>query len=126
MAETGSVSEFRAALAGTGQEFLYTGEPAADCATIRFTGMFQNAEVLWDATVMTLTRYNTQQAEAHLPASSFQFIEIDPRGGTTRKITIVLDLESIDRPALLKTIIMVRKYKRLHTGRHEFGANVQE
>jgi hypothetical protein len=126
MAENAVISEFLAILADNGQEFLYTGEPAADCAKIRFAGMFQGAEVLWDATVMTLARYNALQAESRLPASRYRFIDIDPRGDTTRKIMIVLDLEKIDRPALLKTIIMVRKYKRLHTGRHEFGATAQE
>jgi hypothetical protein len=38
-----------------------------------------------------------------------------------RSITIGLNVTAIDPPVLLKTTIMIRKYKRLHAGRHEFG-----
>ena len=37
------------------------------------------------------------------------------------KIRIGLQLERIDPQVILKTIIMVRKYRRLRTGRHEFS-----
>ena len=38
-----------------------------------------------------------------------------------RSITIGLNVAAIDPPVLLKTTIMIRKYKRLRVGRHEFG-----
>jgi len=34
---------------------------------------------------------------------------------------VVLDIPRIDEPAILRTIIMIRNYKRLYPGRHEFG-----
>jgi hypothetical protein len=127
MPEAVTTDEFRAALVRSGQDFIYTGEPAEDRAGIRFLGTFEGAEVIWDATVMTLARYNTQQAMENKPAAQRQFIDIARTGNTLRRIVIGLELENIDTPALLKTIIMIRKYKRLHTGRHEFeGAGGQE
>jgi hypothetical protein len=121
MADAFSIEQFRAELARTGQHFLYSGEPEDDCASIRFTGTFLGEEVVWDATIMTLARYNAQQARDQKPAAQGQFIEIAPSGDHLRRIVIGLDLEEIDFPALLKTMIMVRKYKRLHTGRHDFS-----
>jgi hypothetical protein len=121
MAEGFSIEQFRANLARTGQDFLYSGEPKDDCARIRFTGTFLGREVVWDAAIMTLARYNVQQARDDRPPAQGQFIEIAPTGDHLRRIVICLDLEEIDYPTLLKTMIMVRKYKRLHIGRHDFG-----
>ena len=36
-------------------------------------------------------------------------------------IRIGLGVQRIDRPTVIKAIIMVRNYKRLRVGRHEFG-----
>ncbi len=121
MPEPKTTSEFRAALACSGQDFIFSGEPAEDCAGIRFIGTFEGAEVIWDATVMTLARYNAQQAKEHKPAVQRQFIDIARTGKPLRRVVIGLELEKIDIPALFKTMIMIRKYKRLHSGRHEFG-----
>ena len=120
MNEPGTLEEFRAVLARSGEDFIYTGEPSDDCTGIRFLGTFQGAEVIWDATIMTLPRYNARQAQANKPATQRQFIDIARTGDTMRRIVIGLGLQKLDRPALLKTMIMVRKYKRLHIGRHEF------
>ena len=121
MADAFSIGDFRSLLAGSGQDFICTGEPADDCTGIRFIGTFQGVELVWDATVMTLACYNAGQARNNRPAARRQFIDIAPTGNSLRRIDIGLALERIDTPALLKTIIMVRKYQRLHTGRHEFG-----
>ncbi len=122
MHEPVTIAEFRSALAHSGQDFIYSNTPSNDCARIRFLGTFKSAEVIWDATVMTLTCYNARQAQENKPAVQRQFIDIARTGDIRRRIVIGLGLKNIDMPALMKTIIMVRQYKRLHTGRHEFGA----
>jgi len=114
------------ALAASGQDFIYTGEPADDCTGIRFLGTFQGVELVWDATIMTLAFYNECQARNYRPQTRRQFIDVAQSGNILRRIDIGLDLKRIDNPVLLKTIIMTRKYKRLHTGRHEFGATGEQ
>jgi len=126
MNESISIEAFRKALADSGQDFVYTGEPANGCTSIRFLGTFEGAAVVWDATIMTLAFYNARQALNNSPATLRQFIDIAPAGNILRSIEIGLELDRIDTPALLKTIIMIRKYRRLHTGRHEFGGAGQQ
>lgn len=121
MDDSRQIEKFRAELAREGRNYIYTNKPADDRAEIRFLGMFEGSELIWNANVMTLNYYNSHRAQAHLPVTTRQFIEVAETGNTARRITIGLDLTRIDPPALLKTIIMVRKYKRLRTGRHEFG-----
>ncbi len=121
MNEPITIEAFRTALACSGVDFIYAGEPADDHASIRFIGTFQGVELIWDATIMTLDCYNARQALENEPAEQRQFIDIAESGNTLRPILIGLQLARIDIPALLKSIIMVRKYKRLHTGRHTFG-----
>lgn len=80
-------------------------------ARLRFIGRFAGQAVVWDAEVEALGK--TRQAE--------QFIEISAPSEQGLKIHIGLGVACIDRPTLLKTIIMVRNYKRLSVGRHAFG-----
>jgi hypothetical protein len=121
MAEIISVEGFRRALSASGQDFICTREPSDGCAGIRFLGEFQGLELVWDATIMTLAFYNRRRGHDGRPAVHRQFIDIAPSGTPLRRIDIGLELEKIDTTTLLKTIIMVRKYKRLRAGRHEFG-----
>lgn len=81
-------------------------------ACIGFLGPFLNATVLWNATLVALPRDPEVK----------QYIDVSP---TTREdiynICIGLKVAGIDEPTVLKAITMVRHYKRLGIGRHEFG-----
>ena len=112
---------FRTALQQQQVDFVHVELPRDSCAHIRFIGVFDKQAVIWDATVMTLDHYNRSAAPHGEADSSQQFIEIGARQGDMRTIDVGLELERIDTQVLHKTIIMIRKYKRLHTGRHEFG-----
>ena len=35
-------------------------------------------------------------------------------------------IDDLERSVVEKTIIMIRKYRRLHDGRHEFGSRLKE
>ncbi len=40
-------------------------------------------------------------------------------------IEIGLPVERIDVPTINKTVVMIRQYKKLSLGRHDFGAQVE-
>jgi hypothetical protein len=123
MSNTGgtSIEEFRSVLEKHHADFIFALPAQDECAHVRFIGTFNDKPVIWDATIMTLAYYNTLAANAGRETSGSQFIDIGQASGDTRTIEIGLELDRIDEQAVLKTIIMIRKYKRLHTGRHEFG-----
>ena len=52
------------------------------------------------------------------------FIDIATRGSSIIGIKVGLAVAKLDVATLLKTIIMVRRYKRLRRGRFEFGAPI--
>lgn len=90
---------------------------------LRFTGPFQGKQVIWDAHLQTLAYYVREHSLQDQDVR--QFIEIGETGELGRPINIALKLPIIDQPAVLKTIIMIRQYKRLAPGRHEFGDTVK-
>lgn len=84
---------------------------------MRFRGRFQDREVVWDATFTTLRRYLERSAAP----SARPFIEINRAADGALRLEVGLDLPEFDRPAIAKTVIMIRNYKRLRLGRHEWG-----
>ena len=116
-----TLESFRETLERNGTGFTHTAPAQENCAQIRFIGSFEGRPVIWDATIVTLDHRHATGGGNERAHPGSQFIEIDEGEGDIRKITIGLQLERIDEQTILKTIIMVRKYKRLHTGRHEFG-----
>ena len=110
------IDGFRKFLNRRRADYIHIESPLADRAHIRFIGAFAGKPVIWDATVMTLAYCK----KAGMAGNS-RFIEIGDHADDMCPITIGLDLDEIDEPDLLKTIIMIRKYRRLRRGRHEFG-----
>lgn len=104
------VRELRAELAGA--DFVCDGPLGGDSLRLRFIGRYQEREVVWDAELIAL---------AATGADTAQFLDIGAPGPHGVPIRIGLGVPCIDRPTVLKTIIMVRNYKRLRPGRHEFG-----
>ncbi len=90
-------------------------DPAGQFARLRFTGPFQGRRVIWNCTLSTLV-------SVHAPRN---FIEVGAEEATGRAIHIGLDIAAIDTAAIRKTIIMVRQYKLLGPGRHEFGVDAR-
>lgn len=90
---------------------------------IRFTGLFQGMQVIWDAHLQTLAYYVREQLQQDKDVR--QFIEVGHSGEQGKVINIALNLPLIDQPTILKTIIMIRQYKRLAPGKHEFGETVK-
>ena len=104
-----------------GIRFSLLEPPAPGQARFTFTGRFQNQEIVWDTTLLTLAHYHAEQPASAQPMVRIAFLEI---GGNTAHgvaIRVALGIARIDESAILRTMIMIRNYKRLHPGRHEFG-----
>lgn len=107
-------------------DFELIAQPDNGYARFLFTGRFEGKEVVWDAHLYTLAYYVNQVAEFSQSAPAIrQFIEVGDTNKNGRRIEIGLNLKSIDNGAIMKTIIMIRQYKRLAVGRHEYGETVR-
>lgn len=90
----------------------------ADRLSLQFIGPFNGQPVVWNARLYTMQAY----AESHpVGDDPLQVIDIRQENGGYL-IDIALNISQIDQAAVERTIIMVRKYKRLRLGRHEYGA----
>jgi hypothetical protein len=95
--------------------------PDSGEAHFTLSGRFQNQEIVWDTTLVTLGHFHAQQPQSIQATVRSAFLEIGDETEYGRTIRVALDIQRIDEPAILRTIIMVRNYKRLRPGRHEFG-----
>jgi hypothetical protein len=93
-------------------------------AHFRFTGKFAEKSLIWDAHLYTLAYYFSQVVESSQPLRVRQFIEVGELTPSGRRIDIGLNLPVIDEPAIVKTMIMVRQYKGLASGRYEYGETI--
>lgn len=90
-------------------------------AHFAFTGPFDGEEIVWDATLLTLDAYRRAQPAQAQSGQHHSSIEIAAPTTNGRAVRIVLDIPLIDQAVILRAIIMMRQYKRLRVGRHEFG-----
>lgn len=123
-ADSGDVTVFSDYLNRSGQSFLLRGEPGGQQLHLRFTGSLEGAGVVWDCRFVTLAwevaRCRESGATAAVRAQR-NFIEVGEPDGHGVPLRVGLDLPCIDIPSVEKMIIMIRNYKRLRRGRHEFG-----
>ena len=90
---------------------------------IRFIGNFEHSGVVWHAHIQTLQQVASKLRSQTSETTAIrlrQFIEIQQQQDHY-SVEVGLNLDKIDKAAILRTIIMIRQYKRLHAGRHEFG-----
>jgi len=112
-----SVDELENELSTQLQSYLVYSELPAAKAYVQFTGEFESRVVVWNACIRTVKEYAKHHEVADDPK---QVIDIWIEEGSYL-IDIALNLEQINRAVIERTIIMVRKYKRLRKGRHEYG-----
>ncbi|WP_297528170.1 hypothetical protein [Thiohalobacter sp.] len=106
-----AVAALEAQLAVQGREFLIDDWPGPGEARIRFLGRFQGQPVVWKARLCALA------ADDAGP----QYLDIGPAEADGVPLEIGLAIPVIDEAAMRKTVIMVRNYRRLRPGRHEFA-----
>lgn len=92
------------------QPFEAVSELGGGAAHVRFTGTFEGTGVIWDAKLQRLA------------PGERRFIDIGEPADGRVPVTIGLPVARIDHPTVLKAMVMMRQYKRLQRGRHEFGA----
>ncbi len=113
-----SINEFRAELKKQNKPYLILNELPANKVQVQFEGKMQGENVVWNACFQTIEAYAKTHAVAEDPK---QFIKIEIEN-KVYKIQVALNLKQFDQAAVERTIIMVRKYKRLQLGKHEYGA----
>jgi hypothetical protein len=118
IAPASSVTSLNNCLLLSGEEYLLESELPASKVYIKFTGMFYGESVVWNACIQTIDDYSQYNETAKDP---MQFIEIDVENGVYF-LQVGLNVALIDKPTIERTILMIRNYKRLHQGRHEYGA----
>ena len=89
---------------------------------VKFHGYFQQQPVVWDAVIRTMSDYYESELKklSNDRVTIKQLIDIRKKDDGY-KIELVLNLKKIDESAIQKSIIMIRNYKRLSLGRHEYG-----
>lgn len=116
------ITTFNQKIADSDHDFECLTPLNADYVQFRFVGNFDGAPTIWDAHLYTLAYYVYEvEKQSQSDTSISQFIHVGDADKTGRRIEVGLDLPTIDKAAILKTIIMIRQYKRLAYGRHEYG-----
>jgi hypothetical protein len=92
-------------------------------ARVRFTGPWRGHAVRWTVTIQPLADYARAASQSHGRALR-QFIEMTPVRDGAAELTIALRVPTVDHPTILKTMVMIRRWKNLRPGRHYFGPAV--
>ena len=88
-------------------------------AHIEFTGPFKDETVTWDTNFFTLEGF---RAEENIKDTNLkQFIDIKPVRSGVMKLTVALKINEVNNPSIQKMMIMIKQYKELSLGRHEYG-----
>ncbi|MDH5599892.1 MAG: hypothetical protein OEY78_01180 [Gammaproteobacteria bacterium] len=88
-------------------------------AHLQFEGLFQGQNVTWDTHFFTLQGYQSLNIDVN--QASKQFIDIKPIDSNHLKLTIALKIPEINHQNIQKMMIMIKQYKNLSLGRHEYG-----
>lgn len=112
-----SIDELRHELGKQKKMYLLFSELPADKVYLQFEGKLSAEPRVWNACIRTMKEYSRTHRVGSDPG---QFIDIQIKNACYL-IEIALNIEQIDRAAVESTIIMIRKYKRLQPGRHQYG-----
>ena len=86
---------------------------------VEFTGNFEAHPVLWQATLVALNvEAVTWDLERSRPGK--QYISVSVEDADSPQVEIGLSVDVINEPTVLKAITMLRQYRNLRRGRHEF------
>lgn len=123
---SGNVQRFSAFLKKSGLYFWLV-EQSGDRAVLAFTGPFEGHEVVWRCEFVTLDAELRRLEQEHAQATQGlrNFIEIHEPVAEGVPLRVGLALPRIDTAAIEKMMLMIRLYKNLRRGRHEYGEVVQ-
>jgi len=98
--------------------YLVSEGVPAEKVYVTFSGNFDGSRVVWNACVRTINDFARHHEITDDPR---QYIDIS-RDGDVYYLEVGLNVAIIDKATIQRTIIMIRNYKRLSLGRHEYGA----
>jgi hypothetical protein len=91
-------------------------------ARVVFEGTLDGVPQRWQARLRTLRHcYLEFSSGSGEPAALRQYIEVGESGAEGRRLEVGLMVPAIDGATVAKAIIMIRQYRNLRPGRHEFG-----
>ncbi|OOG27850.1 hypothetical protein B1C78_02680 [Thioalkalivibrio denitrificans] len=93
------------------REAVLIDPPGGESLRLRFYGPFEGREVLWIAT------FHALGSDGRGGANFIHVGEETPEGMT---LSVGLPVARIDLPTIRNAVIMIRRYKRLRRGRHEW------
>lgn len=105
------------------RDYVLVNQPDNQRVHVRFLGHFQGQPVVWDCDFVTLAAECADRVRSLADAAPplRNFIDIGQPTPQGRRLRVGLSLPAIDHPAIEKMLIMIRNYKRLCLGRHEYG-----
>lgn len=112
------VQELQRQLVESPGDYLLLDALPASRVRLVFAGPFKGEAVVWNASIETIGAYAQRHRVDDDPQ---QFIDIRWENHAYW-IHIGLNVQQIDQAVIERSIIMVRNYKRLSEGRHEYGA----
>jgi hypothetical protein len=112
------VGELQRQLVESHCDYLLQDALPANRVRLVFAGPFKNGVVAWNACIETIEAYARYHPVDDDPQ---QFIDIRQENDAYW-IHIGLNVQQIDQAVIERSIIMVRNYRRLSEGRHEYGA----
>lgn len=122
------IKQFKQALSAKAQDYVLRSTLPTDNAQVWFIGKLNDEEILWHATFQTSASYYSDSPNNDAlgtdATAEKSFISVGATQQGVAKLHVVLAVDTIDEPTIKKAIIMVRNYKRLAVGRHDFGSNL--
>lgn len=105
--------------------YLCLDAPGGGQARVVFDGSLDGVPQRWVARLRTLQHCYQELGQdvpwGTAPVALRQYLEVGEPEEAGRRLEVGLMVPAIDGPTIAKTIIMVRQYRRLRLGRHEFG-----
>ncbi|MCI0505976.1 MAG: hypothetical protein L0Z73_07665 [Gammaproteobacteria bacterium] len=87
--------------------------------SLEFAGRFECRPVVWFATIRCLPDNNSGVRQQ-------QYIDVQGNESAHLRVEVGLPLKVINESDILKTIMMIRQYRNLRRGRHEFSGGYKK
>ena len=121
------VARLRAELQAHGGDYVILSPLPGKLAHARFLGTFEQREVVWDMHLYTLAHH--EQERGRVPTADGFMLRglmiIELASADTYHLEVALNVPVIDEPAIKKTIVMMRNYRKLRLGLRTWGDEIQ-
>jgi len=115
---TQQIEELNSRLTVSGQSYRVIERKNAAQVSVEYVGEFQQKTVIWQVDIGSIP---VMLQERQVQDGRRQYIDIQQLDECHFQANVALNRNSIRDADILATMIMIRKYKRLSLGRHEYG-----